>query len=76
MLALLAGCGGGPSAQTAARAPDPAMQPVPNAGFDAWVGTLTGSGDPRLTEAVHEARETLLAGLGKDLSISETHSQA
>lgn len=45
-------------------------------GFDAWVGTLTGSSDPRLTEAVHEARETLLAGLGKDLSISETHSQA
>jgi len=42
LLALLAGCGGGPGVQTAARAPDPAMRPVPNAGFDAWVGGFRG----------------------------------
>jgi lytic murein transglycosylase len=37
LLAFVAGCGGGPSVPTAARAPDPAMLPVPNPGFDAWV---------------------------------------
>jgi lytic murein transglycosylase len=36
--ATLAACSGGPGAVGPARqAPDPAMQPVPNPGFDAWV---------------------------------------
>ena len=42
ILAFLAGCGGGSGPQTVARAPDPAMRPVPNAGFDAWVAGFRG----------------------------------
>ncbi len=40
MLAALAACGGGAGpggVASAPAAPDPAMRPVPNAGFDAWV---------------------------------------
>jgi membrane-bound lytic murein transglycosylase B len=34
----LAGCGGEPVGRAGApRAPEPVLQPVPNAGFDAWV---------------------------------------
>jgi membrane-bound lytic murein transglycosylase B len=40
----LAGCAGGARVGTGTasvpRAPDPAMQPVPNAGFDAWVASF------------------------------------
>jgi lytic murein transglycosylase len=36
-LGILAACGGGTGPRTVARAPEPVMQPVPNAGFDAWV---------------------------------------
>ena len=43
---LLSACGGGASrgqsAVTAARAPDPVMQAVPNAGWDAWVASFRG----------------------------------
>jgi lytic murein transglycosylase len=42
ILALLAACGGGPEVHRAARAPDPAMRRVPNAGFDAWVAGFRG----------------------------------
>ncbi len=41
----LAACGGprsGPSGFTPPRAPDPAMQPVPNPAFDAWVAAFRG----------------------------------
>jgi lytic murein transglycosylase len=36
-LGFLAACGGGTGPRTVARAPEPVLQPVPNAGFDAWV---------------------------------------
>ena len=38
--ACMPGAGGPAVGQAAARAPDPAMRPAPNAGFDAWVSAF------------------------------------